>query len=86
MRKLKLIPNWKLAWKFASIRWSALGLFLMTFSGMIEDLLKRISWATGLPQPPTAAVAGLIFVLAILGRLFVLIQTVEDLQDDNAEG
>ncbi|QEM41180.1 holin [Pseudomonas phage Zuri] len=70
MMKLKLIPEWKRAWKFASIRWNLLGVLAM---GVIEFLNQ--TWQTLPPDirdnlPHASKIAMVLFVLSIIGRMF----------------
>lgn len=68
-KRVELVPNWKRAWKWASIQISTIGLVLFTaidiiqplFSGLSGDMLDRI------PYGSTIAVG--LFALNIIGRL-----------------
>ena len=69
MMKLKLIPDWKRSWKFASIRWNLLGVVAM---GVVEFLNQ--TWQS-LPSdvrdnlPHASKIALVLFVLSIIGRM-----------------
>ncbi|MNO13165.1 hypothetical protein D3C76_27930 [compost metagenome] len=70
MMKLKLIPEWKRAWKFASIRWNLLGVLAM---GVVEFLNQ--TWQSLPPDvrdhlPHASKIAMALFVLSIIGRMF----------------
>lgn len=72
MKPVVLIPNWKKAWKFASVQISALGAVLML---MIE--LAGQAWISLPPHaqtliPYSQHIALVLFVLGIFGRVLKL--------------
>jgi hypothetical protein len=73
---IKLIDNWKSAWKFASVQLSILGITLMT---LLE--LANQTWISLPPalqeQVPNAQLVSLVLFIAItLGRIFKLKETI----------
>lgn len=69
-----LIPNWKRAWKFASVQLPVLGLILMSVSDFVQQ-----SWASLPPQfqkdiPHATTIAMIMFALSLVGRLVTLTQ------------
>lgn len=77
MKNLKLIPEWKRAWKFASIRWNLLGILAM---GVIE-FLNQI-WQSLPPEvrdnlPHASKIAMALFVLSIIGRMLKKVEVTD---------
>ena len=77
-RKMTVIPEWKRAWRFASIRLSMLGVFIMTLSEILGA-----TWS-GLPPslqdkiPHASTIALVLFALSIIGRVL----KTQEKQDD----
>lgn len=77
-KRVELVPNWKRAWKWASIQISTIGLILFSaidiiqpiFSGLSNDQLELIPHGSG--------VAIGLFALNIIGRLIRLKPKEED--------
>ena len=77
-KRVELVPNWKRAWKWASIQISTFGLILFSaidiiqpmFSGLPRHLLDQIPHGSG--------VAIVLFALNIVGRLIRLKSKEED--------
>lgn len=67
--KIKLIPDWKGAWKFASIQWSVVGIVVMSIlEGVYQGWLympKHIQEKI----PNVTTIATVLFVLIMVGRL-----------------
>lgn len=75
---IKLIDDWKKAWKFASVQISTVGFILMSVIEMANSAL--ISLPPFLQQQiPHASVVGLVlFALGLVGRLFKLKEKIQD--------
>ncbi len=66
---MTLIDNWRQAWRFLSVRISAFGAAAMVvFPELPDDTQLKIVSVLGLKNP-VAALALVLFVLAILGRV-----------------
>lgn len=65
---IKVIPNWKRAWKFASVQWSVVGILCSTveIASQTWQLLPP-SIAERIPNSPQIALT--LFVLVLVGRL-----------------
>jgi hypothetical protein len=75
---MKLIPDWKKAWRFASMRWSALGIVLM---GILEAFYQgwlQLPPAIADRLPHTSTISIILFVLVMVGRLFTALQGDDD--------
>lgn len=81
--KLALIPEWKRAWKFASVQFSVLGLFLMSVSDIVQEVWKQIPPEYQVQIPHSVTIAKVVFILSIIGRLFVILQ--KDKQNADAQ-
>ena len=80
--KIELVPNWKRAWKFASVQLPVLGLILMTISDFVQQ-----SWIQLPPQfqkdlPHATTIAMIMFGLSLVGRLLSITRKEPD--DANA--
>lgn len=69
MMKLRLIDDWKRAWKFASVQFNVVGIVLM----LIE--IANQTWQSLPPQlqqniPHASKIALVFFALGTVGRLF----------------
>lgn len=75
---IKLIPDWKRAWKFASVQIGTVGFILMSVIEMANSAL--ISLPLHLQQQiPHASTVGLVlFGLGLVGRLFKLKEKIQD--------
>lgn len=75
---VKVIDDWKKAWKFASVQISAVGFILMSVIEMANSAL--ISLPPHLQQQiPHASTVGLVlFGLGLVGRLFKLKEKIQD--------
>lgn len=68
-KRVGLVPNWKKAWKWASVQISAFGLILFSAVEIIQPML------TGLPRhilediPHGSSITITLFALNIVGRL-----------------
>lgn len=67
--KLSLIPDWKQAWRYASMRINAAGLFLMGAAEVLSQSWVSVppSLQAKLPHAPTVAMA--LFGLGLIGRI-----------------
>lgn len=78
MRGIVLIPNWKRAWKFASIQISSLGVLIMGFLELVNQAWVSLPPSVVAHIPHTQTIALVLFGLGILGRLFKLKDTGDD--------
>lgn len=63
---MKLIPEWRRAWRMLSVRFGALALaWLMLPADQQAKALSLLPWLT------TDQVAGLLVALGLIGRVFV---------------
>ena len=72
MRGLEPIPDWKRAWKFASVQISTLGVILMVLVEFVNQ-----AWIALPPQvvaqiPHTQYIAMVLFGLSLIGRVLKL--------------
>lgn len=78
--KIRLIPEWRRAWKFASIQWSVVGIIVMSvLEGVYQGWLympKHIQDRI----PNVTTIATILFVIVMLGRLCRAI-----MEDDNGQ-
>lgn len=80
MRGIVLIPNWKRAWRFASIQISSLGILIMGFLELANQAWVSLPPSVVSEIPHTQTIALVLFGFGIVGRLFKL----KD-KDDDAE-
>ena len=80
MRGIVLIPDWKRAWKFASIQISSLGVLIMGFLELVNQAWISLPPSVVSQFPHAQTIALTLFGLGIVGRLFKL----KD-KDDDAE-
>lgn len=75
---MKLIPNWKMSWRFASMRWSALGIIIMGFLEAVYQGWLQLPPALADRLPHTSTISIILFVLVMAGRLFTALQGDEE--------
>ena len=65
---MKLIPDWKRAWKFASVQWSVVGILcsVVEIASQTWSALPP-SIAANIPNSPQISLA--LFILVLVGRL-----------------
>lgn len=68
---IKMIDDWKKAWKFASVQFSAVGLVLMGILELVNQAIISLppSITKDIPNAPTIGLV--LFGLGIVGRLLV---------------
>lgn len=69
---IKPIPNWKKAWKFASVQFSVLGLFLVGLSDIFREVWNQLPPEFQINVPHASTIALVTMALSLVGRLFVL--------------
>lgn len=70
VKKLVLIPQWKKAWRFASIWFSSAGLVLMSALEFLGFVFNNLPNSIQDKIPHATTVAMVFFALTIIGRLF----------------
>lgn len=70
VKKLKLIPQWKRAWRFASVLFSSLGMVLVSAVEHLGWALNSLPTAMQDKIPHASTIALIFFGLAIVGRFF----------------
>lgn len=77
-KKIVPIPDWKQAWHFASIQWSAVGVVVMSILEAVHQgwLALPSQVSERIPNAPILALC--IYVLVMVGRVYKLTQ-----DDDN---
>lgn len=68
---IQVIPNWKKAWKFASVQWSVLGLMLITVQESTGDLWNKLPAEVQATIPYSGYIPAALIALSIVGRLLV---------------
>lgn len=68
---IKLVDDWKKAWKFASVQWAAVGLVLMTALEYANDLWIKLPADIQANVPYAGYIPAALFGLSIVGRLLV---------------
>lgn len=68
---IKIIPNWKQAWKFASIQWGVVGLVLMSVLEATNQLWIKLPPDVQNAVPYAGYVPAGLFALSIVGRLLI---------------
>ncbi len=79
---MRLIPDWKRSWKFASIQWNLVGILCM----FVE--VANETWQLLPPQitdkiPNAPHVALVLFTLAMLGRLLKIKEKPNDSKEEH---
>lgn len=69
---IKLITDWKSAWKFASVQLSVLGFIMMSMSDTVIQVWNQLPVEMKADLPNANTVGMVMFALTVLGRLFVL--------------
>jgi hypothetical protein len=72
--KIELVPNWKRAWKFASVQLPVLGLILMSISDVVQQAWQQLPQQVQQNMPHSSTIAMGVFALSILGRILVFTQ------------
>jgi hypothetical protein len=72
MKKLELVPDWKKAWKFASIQISTVGAVLMVLWEIVNQTWLAIPSELQANIPNSQHIALSLFVLGIFGRILKL--------------
>lgn len=67
-----LIKDWKKCPKFASVRWSFLGMVLMGIAEFGQNLMFFMPMELREQLPSTTVIAMILFGLAIIGRILKL--------------
>lgn len=70
--KIKLIDDWKRAWKFASVQWGVVGLTLMTVLEYSNQLWIKLPADVQASIPYSGYIPAALFALSIVGRLLVI--------------
>lgn len=68
---IKIIPNWKQAWKFASVQWGMVGLVLMSVLEATNQLWFNLPEHIQNSVPYAGYIPAALFALSIIGRLLV---------------
>lgn len=68
---IKLIDDWKRAWKFASIQWGVVGLVVSMLLESASDLWIKLPAEIRNSIPYSGYIPAALFALSIVGRLFV---------------
>lgn len=76
--KITLIKDWKRAWKFASVQWSAVGLVIMTIHQYSSELWLKLPVDVQTTVPYSTYVPTALFALSIVGRLLVISGSKDD--------
>lgn len=79
MRGLVLIPDWKRAWKFASVQISTLGVILMALVEIVNQAWIVLPPSIVSQIPHTQYIAMSLFGLGVVGRVIKL----KDKEDDD---
>ena len=69
---IKPIPEWKRAWRFASVQLSVLGIVLMSLSDTVVGIWGDLPSSIRQDLPHAETVGIIMFVLTIVGRLVTL--------------
>ena len=69
---IKLIPDWKKAWKFASVQINTIGIFVLSALDIIQQSWNVVPVAMQSKIPYSTTIAIVLMALGIVGRLFVL--------------
>jgi len=69
---MKLILEWRSAWKFASIQWSALGVLLMSLVELANYSFISLPPSLQAQIPHSSQLALGLFALTMVGRLLKL--------------
>lgn len=67
--KVTLIPDWKQAWKFASMRINAAGLFLMGAAEVLSQSWISVPPSLQAKLPHASSIALVLFGLGLVGRI-----------------
>lgn len=68
---IKLVDDWKKAWKFASVQWGVVGLTLMTALEYSNQLWIKLPADVQATIPYSGYIPAALFALSIVGRLLV---------------
>ena len=71
IKKLVLIPQWKRAWRFASVWFSSMGLILMSALEFLGHIFNNLPNTVQDKIPHATTIGMMFFALTIVGRLFV---------------
>ena len=66
---IKMIDNWKKAWKLASVQISALGLILMSILEMVNQAIISLPPSIMKDIPNAQTIGLVLFALGLVGRL-----------------
>lgn len=69
MKKLVLIPQWKRAWRFASVWFSSAGLLLMSTADFMGFVFNNLPDHIQAKIPHATTIAMVFFGLTIIGRI-----------------
>lgn len=69
MGKVRLIPEWKEAWKFASMRIQAAGLVIMVGAEMFGSTWNSLPVTLQQKLPHATTVALVLFGIGLIGRI-----------------
>lgn len=66
---MKLVQNWKRAWRWYSIRWSAAGFVLTSLAASLALAGGAAAWSMLYDETVVLVLAALIFAASMVGRL-----------------
>lgn len=69
VRKVSLIPDWKQAWKFASVHFQAAGLLLMGAAQILGETWNGLPPFLQQKMPHATTIALVLFGLGLIGRI-----------------
>lgn len=65
----KIIPDWRKAWRWHSVRWSALGFVLTSIAGSLALAGGAAAWAIIYSDGAVLWLAAGIFLASMIGRI-----------------
>lgn len=77
-KKIVLIPNWKDAWRFGSVRWSGVGFFVMGFIEFFHDLVRQLPAEISSKIPRASTIAMVLFILVMISRILKRVHKKDD--------
>jgi hypothetical protein len=69
VHKVSLIPDWKHAWKYASVHFQAAGVLLMAGAEILGETWKGLPPALQQKMPHATTIALVLFGLGLIGRI-----------------
>ena len=69
--KVKLIPEWKEAWKYASVRFQAAGIFVMAVAQFMGEAWNGLPAGLQQKLPHASTIALILFGLGLIGRVLI---------------